>query len=64
MSWYSYQCPCCLRTWEVSSTGRKPTKAQIARMVCKPCRDAYLQISKDHKHDGVEWVPKGREGKG
>jgi len=64
MSRYSYQCQCCWRTWVCQSSGRKPTKADIARMVCKPCRDAYRQMSKNHEHDGVEWVPKKRDGKG
>lgn len=60
MSHYDYVCPCCWRAISVISTGRKPTKAQIARMVCKPCRDAYRQIAETHRHDGVEWVPKGK----
>lgn len=45
MSEYNYTCACCGKYWHSTSTGPKPTKAEIARMVCQPCRDASKRIA-------------------
>lgn len=45
MSEYNYTCACCGKHWHSTSTGPKPTKAEIARMVCQPCRDASKRIA-------------------
>lgn len=45
MSEYSYTCACCGKHWHATSTGRKPTKAEIAHMVCQPCREAPKRIA-------------------
>ena len=45
MSNYVYTCACCGTCWDSTSTGRKPTKAELARMVCQPCREAPKRIA-------------------
>ncbi len=45
MTEYGYSCACCGKYWRATSTGRKPAKAEIARMVCQPCRDTSKRIA-------------------
>lgn len=45
MSHYIYTCACCGTCWDSTSTGRKPTKAELARMVCQPCRMAPKRMA-------------------
>lgn len=45
MSNYIYTCACCGTCWDCTSTGRKPAKAELAGMVCQPCRMAPKRIA-------------------
>lgn len=45
MSNYIYTCACCGTCWDCTSTGRKPAKAELAGMVCQPCREAPRRIA-------------------
>lgn len=40
MSEYNFQCACCLKWYSVGDTGPRPTKAELARMVCQSCKAA------------------------
>lgn len=58
MSQYNYNCACCGLYFKVTSTGRKPRKDEIARMVCQLCRDAIKYCMNNCRYDGVEWKRK------
>jgi len=45
MSNYVYTCACCGTAWDRTSSDRHPTKLELARMVCQPCRMAPKRIA-------------------